>query len=58
PIALVGRAALEAAAHPAPGRAVFFVSRGDGTHVFSETLEEHNRAVNCYQRRLCRGDAP
>ena len=58
PIALVGRAALEAAAHPAPGRALYFVSRGDGTHVFSETLEAHNRAVACHQRRICQGTPP
>jgi UPF0755 protein len=50
PIALPGLAALRAAVHPEPGRALYFVSRGDGTSVFSETLADHNRAVNQYQR--------
>ena len=54
PIAMPGRAALQAAAHPAEGKALYFVSRGDGTHVFSATLAEHNRAVDCYQRKRCR----
>ena len=58
PIALAGRAALEAAAHPAPGRALYFVARGDGTHVFSDTLEAHNRAVACHQRKICQGNPP
>ena len=34
---------------PEPGTALFFVSRGDGTHYFSDTYEEHNRAVRKYQ---------
>lgn len=50
PIALPGRRALEAAARPASGTALYFVSRGDGTHQFSDTLEEHNAAVNRYIR--------
>ncbi len=49
PIALPGRAALEAAAHPAPGEYLYFVSRGDGTSEFSKTLEAHNAAVRRYQ---------
>lgn len=49
PIALPGIASLEAAVHPADGSALYFVSRGDGSHVFSDTLEEHNRAVARYQ---------
>ena len=48
PISLVSRAALDAAAHPAPSRALYFVSRGDGTTQFSETLDEHNEAVRQY----------
>jgi UPF0755 protein len=50
PIAMPGKAALLAAVQPAPGKALYFVARGDGTSHFSETLEEHNRAVNKYQR--------
>jgi UPF0755 protein len=50
PIAMPGRAALHAALHPAPSKALFFVARGDGSSEFSATLEEHNRAVNKYQR--------
>ena len=46
-----GRAALQAAVDPAPGDALYFVSRNDGSHVFSATYAEHNRAVDCYQRR-------
>lgn len=51
PIALPGRAAIHAALHPAPGNTLFFVARGDGTHEFTATLEEHNRAVTRYQKR-------
>lgn len=50
PIALPGKDALRAALDPAPGDALYFVSRGDGSHVFSASLAEHNRAVNRYQR--------
>ncbi|WP_324780861.1 endolytic transglycosylase MltG [Thiobacillus sedimenti] len=50
PIAMPGEAAIEAALHPAQTDALYFVARGDGTHVFSSTLEAHNRAVNRYQR--------
>ena len=49
PIALAGREAIYAALHPADGNTLFFVSRGDGSHHFSETLEQHNRAVAKYQ---------
>ena len=51
PIALAGKAAIDAALHPADGDALYFVSRGDGSHVFSSTLREHNRAVRRYQLR-------
>lgn len=49
PIALPGRDAIHAALHPAGGKTLYFVSRGDGSHYFSETLREHNRAVAKYQ---------
>jgi UPF0755 protein len=53
PIALPGKPALLAALHPAPGSELYFVARGDGGHVFASTLEEHNRNVDCYQRKHC-----
>ena len=53
PIALPGKAALQATLHPAAGDALYFVARGDGGHVFSSTLAEHNRNVDCYQRKRC-----
>ena len=49
PIALVGREAINAALNPAEGTSLYFVARGDGSHVFSNTLEQHNRAVREYQ---------
>ncbi|NKF23129.1 endolytic transglycosylase MltG [Solimonas marina] len=49
PIALPGRASLHAALHPDDGKALFFVSKGDGTHAFSETIEQHDAAVRRYQ---------
>jgi UPF0755 protein len=49
PIALVGREAIHAALHPVAGRSLYFVARGDGSHVFSNSLEAHNRAVREYQ---------
>jgi UPF0755 protein len=45
PIALPGLASIQAAAHPAPGEAMFFVADGKGGHTFSKTLEAHNKAV-------------
>ncbi len=49
PICLPGKDAILAALHPAPGKALYFVARGDGSHQFSATLKEHNRAVRKYQ---------
>lgn len=51
PIAMPGLASLRAALHPADGTALYFVSRGDGTHYFSSTLSEHLEAVSRYQLR-------
>jgi UPF0755 protein len=50
PIAMPGKASLLAAVQPAPVKALYFVSRGDGSSEFSGSLDEHNRAVNKYQR--------
>ncbi|GHU26393.1 hypothetical protein AGMMS50256_03490 [Betaproteobacteria bacterium] len=52
PIAMPGLAALRAVLHPVPSQAFYFVARGDGSSHFSRTLEEHNQAVNRYQRRV------
>lgn len=49
PIALPGREAINAALHPADGDALYFVARGDGTHKFSRTLQEHQQAVREFQ---------
>lgn len=50
PIAMPGKAALLAAVQPAQTAAFYFVAKGDGSSHFSATYEEHNRAVNRYQR--------
>jgi UPF0755 protein len=50
PIANPGRAALEAAAHPAPTRDLYFVADGTGGHVFSESLDQHSRNVQNWRR--------
>jgi UPF0755 protein len=50
PIALPGANSIKATLQPAQTKALYFVARGDGSSVFSETLTEHNRAVNKYQR--------
>jgi UPF0755 protein len=50
PIAMPGKASLVAAGNPDPTKALYFVAKGDGSSAFSETLTEHNRAVNKYQR--------
>jgi len=49
PIASPGRSALQAAAEPADVKYLYFVSKGDGSHVFNATLKEHNRDVRRYQ---------
>ncbi len=58
PIANPGRESLHAALFPADTPYLFFVSRNDGTHVFSTHLEDHNRAVQLYQRRPPRERPP
>ena len=49
PIAMPGAESIRAAMHPARNDYLYFVARGDGSHEFSRTLEEHNRAVSKYQ---------
>jgi UPF0755 protein len=51
PIASPGKASLEAAASPSDVPYIYFVSRNDGSHVFSPTLEEHNKNVFEYQKK-------
>ena len=50
PIAMPGLSSLLAAVNPSPTKALYFVAKGDGTSHFSPSLEEHNQAVNKYQR--------
>jgi len=49
PIALAGRAAIDAALNPLAGKSLYFVARGDGSHQFSDTLEQHQAAVRTWQ---------
>ena len=49
PIAMVGREAIHAALNPVEGSSLYFVARGDGSHVFSDDLDAHNNAVREYQ---------
>ncbi len=51
PIAMPGFEAISAVLHPYQGDTLYFVARGDGTHVFSATLDDHNAAVDHYQRK-------
>ena len=51
PISLPGESSIIASLNPDPGDSLYFVSRGDGTHQFSVSLEEHNAAVNRFQRK-------
>ncbi len=58
PIAMPSIAAIYAAASPAAGTSLYFVAKGDGTgrHTFSDTLEEHNRAVQIYRQKIRKQD--
>ena len=49
PIGLVSKSSIEAAINPEEGTSLYFVAKGDGTHHFSDTLQEHNQAVRKYQ---------
>ena len=54
PIAMPGKAALLAAVNPAKTDALYFVSKGDGTHQFSRSIDDHNRAVTRFQKAPAR----
>jgi UPF0755 protein len=56
PIALPGRAAIRAALQPTQGDALYFVAKGNGSHQFSATLEEHEKAVRKFQIEQRRAD--
>lgn len=51
PIAMPGEASIQAALNPKPGNTLYFVARGDGSHVFSATLKQHNREVKRFLQR-------
>ena len=55
PIDMPGMASIQAALHPAHSNDLYFVAKGDGTHVFSTDLSAHNRAVNVYQKQRMPG---
>jgi peptidoglycan lytic transglycosylase G len=57
PICNPGKESIKAALFPQQTTMLYFVSRNDGSHYFSSTLQEHNRAVQQYQRRMNRQDA-
>jgi UPF0755 protein len=50
PIAMPGKASIDAVLHPEKTKSLYFVANGNGTHIFSETLKQHNAAVDKYQR--------
>jgi UPF0755 protein len=52
PIAMPGMASIQAALHPALSKALYYVAKGDGSHIFSNTLQEHNIAVKAYRKRV------
>ena len=58
PIALPGQAAIEAALNPEATKDLYFVARGDGTSQFSETLAEHQRAVDRFQKTGTKSATP
>jgi len=51
PIAMVGREAIHAALNPVAGSSLYFVARGDGSHIFSDNLDAHNAAVREFQMK-------
>lgn len=51
PIAMVGKEAIDAAAHPQLSKYLYFVAKGDGSHQFSETYEQQKQAIKQYQRK-------
>ena len=55
PIAMPSEASLRAAFNPKITDDLFFVAKGDGTHYFSSTLEQHNKAVRQYQLGIDQG---
>jgi UPF0755 protein len=52
PIAIPSPMAIEAALHPNEGTALYFVAKGDGTHVFTDNLAAHNQAVQAYRNQM------